>query len=320
MKSMFHIIEKTKKQLSVALVFFIALSLVDSKHIAFSAIIPPQKKPAEVFFDGYSRAENSSTKKKVTKNNNGIVQRPNISFLKDLKINMDQESREFNKKVLDKKAALNIRQEYQDINREYEFKQGYGLNSQQDHIDYFKRAKNFARYAVHKILSFQFESNMKEAEKNSEDVKTFNTVRTTVESVAKGTTTVSEGASFKFGTKANLPDQHGQVWMKSNVVDGAFDVNVGQPWAIDPFSFEKKDPFQKQREGYKVSLGRKLPVWDLASGLSYGGTSQTVTGTLSKQLTQHLSTEVSSTRDVNDFNGKSSKNEEVVKMLFGTRF
>jgi hypothetical protein len=248
-----------------------------------------------------------------------LVTRPNQSFLRDQNYTLDKEEAKVRDKIFEPKMFKQLGQEYQDMNRTYEMRENHHLNTQQDQRDYLKRASNFARYVMRKVFTFQFNEGMKKAEKNSDDVKTFNQVKSTVEKVARGdTTAVDSGPEFKFGTKADIPQQKGGLWMKSTIVDSDAEVAVGKPWGLDPFSFENLDRKQK-RELYRVSIGRDIPLIDARTGLAYGGTTNTVTGSVSKQLTQHLSTELSSTRDAGSWSD-TSKSDNVVKMLFGTRF
>jgi hypothetical protein len=51
-------------------------------------------------------------------------------------------------------------------------------------------------------------------------------------------------------------------------------------------------------EQYKLSVSRGLPLWDLTSGVGFGSTSQTVTASLGKRLSDNLRAEVDSSKSL----------------------
>ncbi len=68
-------------------------------------------------------------------------------------------------------------------------------------------------------------------------------------------------------------------------------------------------------ERYSLSLSRGLPVWDLKTGVSYGGSSNKVTASVSKELMDNLTCIVDTSRSTRDQTG-----EEAVKFFYGLRF
>ncbi len=186
--------------------------------------------------------------------------------------------------TLDRGSAISLRTQYQDMMSSVESQNAYDQST--DHASqrgFFQRVKDFSSYVVRSMFSFQLKEGFKKAEKKNDAVRTFTSVQKSIKQVAYHSLNVSVASTFKFGTKTDLPQQSGMIWLASPLFDGRLEVNFGESWK----------PKQTAEDALKNGLGKELfsahvsrPItkWGLASGLSYGGTSTNLTASLSSPL------------------------------------
>ncbi len=72
-----------------------------------------------------------------------------------------------------------------------------------------------------------------------------------------------------------------------------------------------------QIERYRLTFSRPLPLWDLSSGLTYGGSTTSVGASLSKTLIPHLTAVVDSVRPIQQGRYYS---EESLRFFYGLTF
>lgn len=245
----------------------------------------------------------------------------NHSFFNVQYLGPDVQAREnFRNGVLNPRTVLEIRQQYDDMTRDYRMRENYDLNNEIDHRSYMERVNGFTLYVLRHVFSYQLSEGMKKAEKNSEEVRTFSQVQRSVEKVAKGTVDLDVADHFKLGTRANFPRQEGQIWVSSSVVSGQVDMTFGQPWGYDPFTFSQMSDAEPS-ESYRISLSRHIPLVNLSSGLSYGGSTTRMTASLSKQLSSHLTAVFAATRGLDtEKAGLVEGKEETLSLHYGISF
>ena len=219
--------------------------------------------------------------------------------------------------LITRQDALRMRQQYQDMNREYEFRKQYGLAHQSYSLDHQARVEAFSEYLVRFIFSRQVTEGMKKAEKSSSGVRTFRAVQSQVKSVVQGSMKVEVADNFKMGTKTNLPQRTGHVWLRSDLVNGSFNVDLRTP----EWDSTNVRPVNYYQEKYKLTFDRRLPVWGLTSAVSYGATTTRLATSISKQLTANLSAHFSTVRGFDTVrSGIPTKTEELFVVNYGIRF
>lgn len=256
---------------------------------------------------------------------NGINgSQPNQSFMDINYGRIENTSRPINDFIINASTAKGLREEFERMNNDYETKQNYDLATDQDHRDYFKRSSDFTQNVLRVIFSYQMTEGMQKVEKRSEEIRTFKRVKQQVQSVARAVTQGSVQASvapqFTFGSKVNLPQEKGNVWMRSPIVNGDLDVRAGEGWSYDPVTMQKLTD-KGIGERYSVAFSRNIPVFDMNSALTYGGTTTKMTTSVSKQITKNLSAEVASVRGIDPARaGLPEGGERYVKMYYGVSF
>ncbi len=185
---------------------------------------------------------------------------------------------------LDRGSVVSLRTHYQDMMQGQESQEAYDQSSDPaSQRGFFQRVKDFSTYVVRSVFSFQLKEGFKKAEKGSEAVRTFSRVQRSIKQVAYHSLNVSVDDRFKFGTKTDIPQQQGIVWLKSPLFDGRFEVNLGESWKPNTTA-EEALKNGTGKEFFIASVNRPLPLWSLSSGLSYGGTSTNLTASVSKVL------------------------------------
>jgi hypothetical protein len=118
--------------------------------------------------------------------------------------------------------------------------------------------------------------------------------------------------------RTNVPDQTGQFAVSSRLVNGAFDLDnrADQDPRLFTPGVVPQDP-TVTREKYRFSFSRPLPL-DITSGLSYGSSSNALSASVAKPISDHLTCVVDTVRPVDS--GDLRNPEERIKLLYGIQF
>lgn len=246
-----------------------------------------------------------------------ITEVPNCSFLNDQN---HSEPTVFLNRLVDQKTVSNLNQQYQDMNRDYEMRVQYGLADRTEVQSHGDDVSHFGRQAFAQVRHYQ-------VNQEARHLKTAVDRDETLKALLKPAAVVGAGAAFYSGTPvsvnidddttframANVPTQTGQVSLLSTVGTTSVDFDMNRP---DPNKAFTGDP-RAQIEKYRFSFSRGLPLWDLTSGLSYGGSTTAVGASLSKSLMPHLTAVVDSVRPMQQ--GRYYA-EESLRFFYGLSF
>tara|TARA_Y100000590_G_scaffold451773_1_gene593763 strand:- start:2063 stop:2887 length:825 start_codon:yes stop_codon:yes gene_type:complete len=215
--------------------------------------------------------------------------------------------------LMNSKKARELKQQYQDMTREYHQKKAFstaGLNEEQT---YLQRAREFAQFIFRTVLNRQITNNVKKVEKKSKQLQMVRKVHSAVTNVVSGATQVNVSKRFRLGAKTNLPNQKGQLWVASDIVDAQFDLDLAA---------QQRDSAGRpiEQEKYRLSVQRGLPVLSLHSSLSYGIETTRVTASISRPILPNLSASVQSTHLLNSLKTAGGVEEESVRLSYGIRF
>jgi hypothetical protein len=236
----------------------------------------------------------------------------NCSFLNDQK---HHEDASFLTNLIDDKHSAQLRQDYQDLNRDYDLKTTYGLSNPALEQSHYDQMTGFAHGAMNQVQRYQLDQTAKDAKAAAEqnpDVAKPAEVVGGAAAVATGTPVafkLAEDTSFQ--SKTNLARQKSEFNLLSGYLNASVQMNMTVPATQDPTVPVSPDPSQRD-ERYKVALNRPLP-WDFSSGLSYGSTTSSLSATLSKQLISGLSAAVDSSR-------MADRNAGTVRLSYGLHF
>ncbi|MFL5813072.1 MAG: hypothetical protein ACJ763_05800 [Bdellovibrionia bacterium] len=246
-----------------------------------------------------------------------VTEAPNCSYLNDTNHAADPL---FLNHLVDQKTVLNLNQQYQDMNRDYELKQKYGLVDMNQEQNHGSDLSHFGKQAFAEVRKYQANreaKRLKKAVDREESLKAF----------MKPAAIVGAGAAIYSGTPVNLeidedtrfravangPSQTGQFSLLSNMGTTSLDFDLNKP---DPNKAYTADP-RGQIERYRLSFSRGLPLWDLTSGVYYGGSTTSVGASISKSLMPHLTAVIDSVRPLQQGRYFS---EESLRFFYGLTF
>lgn len=219
--------------------------------------------------------------------------------------------------IMTPRMASEIRQQYEDMSRNYELRAAYGLTDLEEQRSHVGRVKDFTRNVLSQVRAYHVKENMerlREASERNENLKQLAkplSVVATAAAIYSGkpvSLRLSERSALSAAT--DVPHDRASLALTSPLINTSVDfMTRGQR---DPNS----DPLNPVpvEEAYRLSVSRSLPVLDLHSGVSYAGTTGAMTTSLSKQLAPHLSGSVSSTRQ------RAGNAEGTLSLLYQMQF
>jgi hypothetical protein len=228
---------------------------------------------------------------------------PNASFLNDLRdlprdpgtITAELE------KIYDRQSILNRRQQYADLNRDYEMRKRAGLigiYQEQAHLGQLSGFSNDVWQDMqNRKLQQAGDKATRIAEKN-EVAAAVAAPAVLLYGVYIGTPIrlkVAEDARFNLST--NFRGKTGSFQFDSPALFGSIDFRPMAPGSRDlvtptgvdfgaAMQFERAIDFSQEQ--VQITLSRPLPVFGLTSSVLYGSSSKAVVGSLSKRLTDHM--------------------------------
>lgn len=240
----------------------------------------------------------------------------NSSYIVSSDTNPDRNKISLRDQWMDSRLTVQMKQQFEDMTRDYDLKRSYGILDQQNHLNQRAQMEGFANYVLKTVFTRQLGEFLKRAEKTSAEVRTFTRVQEQVQSVVQSNLAVQVEESLNVGLSTNLPMQSGTLWLKSPFVDGEFTVSVGTPWIVDPgaLTYGEQAP---HAELYRLSLRRGIPVVDATASLNYAGTSGHLSLGVSKDLAPGLRCDVTAIRNTNNL---AAGGDEMISLLYGVRF
>jgi hypothetical protein len=249
--------------------------------------------------------------------NSSVTDAPNCSFLNNVSHSADPNVLN---QLVDRKTVLNLNQQYQDMNRDYELKRSYGLVDRAQEQSHGDDIHHFGKQAFSEVRHYQANQEARRLKKAVDQDDS-------LKALMKPAAVVGAGAAIYSGTPvnlqldddtrlravANVPTQTGQFSLFSSVGTTSVDFDMNRPDPNRPFTGDPRSEIER----YRFSFTRGLPLWDLSSGLSYGGTSTAVGASLSKSLMPHLTAVVDSVRPIQQ--GRYFA-EESLRFFYGLNF
>lgn len=241
-----------------------------------------------------------------------VLYAPNCSILDSTPANAPgaPQSMQF----LNSKQSLEMQQRYQDMNRNYEMKQNYGIATAADEQSHADDVHNFAHYVYGELRGYQAQTNGQRIQDNVEADPTLSVIEKPVSFIGAGVSMYQGNAvkmkvtdDTKIQANANVPHQNGQVAVISPYVTASVNVDLN---GTDPNTGITP-------ERYRVNMSRSLPIWNLTSGVSYLGTSACVDTSISKNITRNLSASVDRYQQMYQDRGP---NNATISLNYGIHF
>jgi hypothetical protein len=183
------------------------------------------------------------------------------------------------------RVQTRVRERLDALHQTLELQENYGLLGQQAQLDGFRQNQALGKAYLRSMLSAQIQGSLKKAEQASPEVRAVSQVHQKLDAIVKKGVAVKVNDSWGFGTRADLPNQAGRLWLTSPLLNGSVDFRMGAQEAA------LLEPGAPAPEAVEVKVARPL-FWEVQSGVTYGGTSRTMTAHLSRPLATHLTCSV----------------------------
>ncbi len=249
-----------------------------------------------------------------------VVSNPNCSVLSDTHyINADNLLGD----VLDRRNTLELKQKYEDINRDYDMRHTYGLSSAfgVDDQNHMNQMGDLGHDAMQRAESYQGEK-AKTSVTTNPNMQPLMAPAAVVGGAAalyrgSGVNVINQG-DYKLRAKASLRNQTTGLELSSPVVHGSVDMTMTAPSNVDPNSPPPLDP-SARTERYRLSLSRNLP-FDISSGFNYGTTTSTMSASLSRKLTKSLTAVVGASKTMDPTVESITPSEQSLRLMYGLNF
>lgn len=230
----------------------------------------------------------------------------NATFLSDTAVGLSDRST-FGLPGEDAHYVAIKRQQLQDLNRGYEMRERYGLISKEEQAAHFAQMESFSKDMVWDVGNHHIRDVRTKAERNASPE--LRAVARHMALVAGAYAFLYRGEALRFrlgdsaemSARTSVQSRSGQVGLASEAINGYVAVAAAG---------------DAHHDQLRAGVSRTIPVLDISSGLSYGANTQTMTASVSKQLSHHLTGVVDSSRSAI----VDQANEDSVKLLFGVRF
>jgi hypothetical protein len=242
---------------------------------------------------------------------------PNQSFLADLdRLPHSGEGDALNG-LIGKQQASELRQDYRDRFRDFELRARYGLLDPEQERKYQEEQRNFSRDVFVAVRSRQLTQKRKEIRRAAERIdvarEPFAVLAFLLGIYSGEPVDLKVNDDTGIRARSNMKDSQGELHLRSPLLNGSFEMSAKSPEERDPFAALPDDPIQRA-ERYKLSVSRDLPL-DFSSGMTYGSTTRSVTASVSRPLSDHLTWELGTTRAI-----RNDRNEGTLKLLYDLRF
>jgi hypothetical protein len=222
-----------------------------------------------------------------------------------------------NEQLLEPRQARAIRQKYESIHRDFEMRSQYGLVDFEEEQAQINQINQFARDVLEVVRQKQKRfggQTLRKVVRGVSDLKKFS------QSLAVAGTLVATYSGLPFNLElsddfrmsgwTSLREQVGQLSLSSPVVNSSFKISRLAPTG----------PNSDGQERFRFGVSRGLPVLDISSGLTYGSSSNSLTASLSKPLTESLVCVLDSVRPISASAPGARSPEDTIRLLYGIQF
>lgn len=243
-------------------------------------------------------------------------QDPNASFLSRLDL---KSTAAFNPdKLLPSNRALELRQEYDLLTRDYESRRQASLVDPAEEQQHVERMKSFSRSVFANMRQHQVKQKTRKIKENlsgNSDLKKPVAVAAAITAMSTGTpiqASLSDETSITAST--NIPYNATYLKLHSPLLEGTVSV-AGNASSRASMLAPPPPDWLNRNERYFLGVSRQVGFWGLGSGLSYGGTSSNLNASLSRPITPELKAELGHTQAL-----ASGSSEETIKVNYELRF
>lgn len=183
-----------------------------------------------------------------------------------------------------------VRERLGSMQQQMELLDRHSLLGQNQQLEWANQNRALGRTFLRSLLSMQVRDSLRKAENRSAEVRAVSRVQQKLDWLATTGVAVEVEEGWRFGSKADFPRQSGRLWMNSPLLNGSLDFRVGaQDTGLGDVN--------SGSEAVRLAVDREL-FWDLESGVTFGGSSRTVTTHVRKALAPNLTCSVENRQNV----------------------
>lgn len=200
--------------------------------------------------------------------------------------------------LMEEQRAAELRQQYNDMNREYEAREKFGLLDPWEKAGHEQQMRGFSESIFNSIRDRQIGAHAKRVERNIQQGAKNERKDSGKRVVATGVVVVGAVAAMVAGhpldiklapeigivSRLDVLNKHESLRFYSPLLQSELSFSAGAP--------DRQDMAQgmgAQGERFKLYVGHQLPLWSLTAGVIAGSSSRTVQATLTKQITPEIS-------------------------------
>ena len=230
-----------------------------------------------------------------TENENG-------SFMGYIESSINLSHSNLSDKVMSMELSTQIKAEYSDLNKDYEFRKSYHLLTTEEERQHVKRVSEFAQSVLDRMKNYVVQDKLDKIRVFAEKEPLFAKVKTPV-AVVTLLAAIYHGREVKFKLsdsahgqfKADVPGKRGQLLLSTAWGDASLDYVPGAPSVRDPRVPAPEDPMQRE-ERVRFSVSRPIAFLGIRTGITYASTTSLTSFSVSRPLTSNLIAQIDTSR------------------------
>jgi hypothetical protein len=239
---------------------------------------------------------------------------PNTSFLANTQVTPD----DFQTKLFGgEKNIAGLQQRFDDRNRDYSLRSQYGMMDSMQQGNYIGQNTGFSGNDTYhdifnvarKTQASEYAANIRQAGQRGDINQGIIATGAASGVVTGNPVNMDLSTQTRVSTRTDLVHANGEVKLTSPAVNCQVLMDARAPT-------DAPTAVATNSERYKVVVTRSLPL-ELSSAVTYGATSQTFRGSVSRQIIEHVTGAFESTRG-SDASGMPS--EQLVHVMYGFNF
>lgn len=245
-----------------------------------------------------------------------LLKAPNQSYLQNTRTDLPLERSILAGNLMDHRTTSAFQTAYLQRSDNYEARRNYGQLTLDDRSRYSADMTDLSRRVFQEMNRSRIDR--EEVKQNIEQAPTGVQVSTLV-MMTLVATSVGEPVRLKLKddteiyAKTDLSNRKGDLKVSSRLINSELNFRGDVPLVTDANRLQLY-------ERYRFSLGRSIPLWDLRSGLTYGGTTSTLSASLTKPIMPGLEASVTAINPVGKDRPTLTSPEQRLSVEYKLRF
>jgi hypothetical protein len=246
-------------------------------------------------------------------------QAPNESYLRNRTLGVDTRNEG---ELLEAQESAELRQRYEDLFRSFEQRSQYGLATLEEERSHHQQVRSFSQGVVAQVQRKEFQKRARRMRVAAENEPSLQAVR-------RPMTYLMAGVGFYYGYPVSLhlspevamtarafgPRQQGLLNLSTPVVNTSLEFNFA-PLTLEEERQQRFLEPSRRVERMRFGLNRGISDLGIYTGLMYGRSSQTVSASVAKELSESWKLVMDSSRPIES----GRLGEESLRLVFGQRF